>query len=213
MNSIRNLIKNKWFPQIICIFCFSLLVVWASSLAGCKKKPPPKSTVKSKAVSSQKQPTPGKKQESNNSKQTEPAEINPSPVDNQSAESENDEFHKPVRKRDPFKTFIRAKTPDVPKVVAKKSVRLTPLQRYSLDQLKVVGIMIGGNVRKVLLEDDAGKGYSVNVGDAIGNQSGIIVAIKKDRMIVEETYENVMGKKRARHITKKLYTAEGGENP
>jgi Tfp pilus assembly protein PilP len=87
------------------------------------------------------------------------------------------------------------------------------LQRYSLDQLKVVGIIAGGNVRKALLEDDVGKGYVVAVGDAVGSEGGEITAIEKDRIIIESTYRDVLGKKKVRRITKKLYIAEEGENP
>ena len=68
-------------------------------------------------------------------------------------------------------------------------------------------------MRKALLEDDAGKGYTVDVGDAIGNQGGKVVEIRRDKMIVAEDYEDIMGKKKVRHITKRLYPAEGGENP
>jgi len=89
----------------------------------------------------------------------------------------------------------------------------TPLQRYSLDQLKVVGIIGGGNVRKALLEDDVGKGYVVAVGEAVGSEGGEITAIQKDRIIIESTYRDVFGNKKVRRITKKLYIAEEGENP
>jgi Tfp pilus assembly protein PilP len=150
-----------------------------------------------------------------------PAPPDPKAVDPEGAESlplqpaeegQQISVYRPKAKRDPFKSFVTTRTAvsarkdDTPKIK-------TPLQRYSLDQLKVVGIIGGGNVRKALLEDDVGKGYVVAVGDPVGSEGGEITAIAKDRIIIESTYHDVLGNKKVRRITKKLYTAEEGENP
>jgi Tfp pilus assembly protein PilP len=118
----------------------------------------------------------------------------------------------PKAKRDPFKSFVTT-TDEVRTESEKKKEIKTPLQRYSLDQLKVVGIIGGGNVRKALVEDDVGKGYVVVVGDVIGTEGGEISSIEEDRIIVQSTYRDVLGNKKVRRITKKLYTLEEGENP
>jgi type IV pilus assembly protein PilP len=120
-------------------------------------------------------------------------------------------FH-PRSERDPFKSFVATRT----RVAAptERAPRIkTPLQRYSLDQLKVVGIIAGGKMRKALLEDDVGKGYVVSAGDLVGSEGGKITSIQKDRVIIESTYRDVLGNKKVRRITKKLYVSEEGENP
>lgn len=113
-------------------------------------------------------------------------------------------------KRDPFKSFVEARTQVVPD---KSSKALTPLQRYKLEQLKVVGIVMGADANKALLEDDVGKGYVVTVGDLVGDQEGKITAIEKDKIVIEESYRDVMGEPKVRRIVKRLYAAEEGENP
>jgi type IV pilus assembly protein PilP len=113
-------------------------------------------------------------------------------------------------KRDPFKSFVEIRTV----AVARKSTKVqSPLQQYKLEQLKVVGILLGGEVTKALLEDDVGKGYVVRVGDLVGDQEGKIVAIEKDKIVVEESYRDVLGEPKVRRSVKRLYSAEEGENP
>lgn len=113
-------------------------------------------------------------------------------------------------KRDPFKSFVETRAP----VLAERSSKvLTPLQRYKLEQLKVVGIVMGAETNKALLEDDVGKGYVVTVGDLVGDQEGKITAIEKDRLVIEESYRDLMGEPKVRRIVKRLYAAEEGENP
>ena len=118
---------------------------------------------------------------------------------------------RPKTTRDPFRSFIEIKTHVAPTKKTRKL--LTPLQRYSLDQLKVVGIVEGTNIRKALLEDDVGKGYVVGRGEAVGSQGGKIAAIKSDRIIIEETYQDALGKKKVRRITKRLFSADKGGMP
>lgn len=113
-------------------------------------------------------------------------------------------------KRDPFKSFVEIR----PSVRTEKASKiLTPLQQYKLEQLKVVGIVMGGEVRKALLEDDVGKGYVVRMGDLVGDQEGKIASIEKDRIVVEESYRDVLGEPKMRRTVKRLYSADEGENP
>lgn len=183
-----------------------LCVFLACSIGGCKDEPTARREVTKKVI-----PVP----------QPMPAPAEPEVVEPEGAESlplqpaeeaQQIPVYRPKAKRDPFKSFVTTRTA----VSARKdeTPRIkTPLQRYSLDQLKVVGIIAGGNVRKALLEDDVGKGYVVAVGEAVGSEGGEITAIQNDRIIIESTYHDVFGNKKVRRITKKLYIAEEGENP
>jgi Tfp pilus assembly protein PilP len=140
-----------------------------------------------------------------------PAETAPAPAEAESeSKTEEAEPEHARLKRDPFKSFVEARGP----VLTDKSSKvLTPLQRYKLEQLKVVGIVMGAETNKALLEDDVGKGYVVTVGDLVGDQEGKITAIEKDRLVIEESYRDVMGELKVRRIVKRLYAAEEGENP
>jgi type IV pilus assembly protein PilP len=113
----------------------------------------------------------------------------------------------PEKRRDPFRSFIEVKETET---AARKTpmLPLTPLQKYSLDQLKVVGVIDGTTVRKALIEDDAGKGYVVGVGDAVGNQGGRIVAIRPDQIVIQETLTDPLGEEKVRLVTKKLYAVK-----
>ncbi|MGW8321798.1 MAG: pilus assembly protein PilP, partial [Thermodesulfobacteriota bacterium] len=127
-------------------------------------------------------------------------------------EKPEDSVYRPKSERDPFKSFVTTRTAVASHTTKPPRVK-TPLQRYSLDQLKVVGIIGGEQMRKALLEDDVGKGYVVTTGDAVGSEGGKITSIQQDRIIIESTYTDVLGNKKVRRITKKLYVSEEGENP
>ncbi len=185
--------------------CFPL--VW--TVEGCKENPPAGRQVTRKVVSPPAAPAPETPQAKTTEPPTETAETLPmvSPEENPEPAG-----FRPKSERDPFKSFITTRTA-VPARAEQTPKIKTPLQRYSLDQLKVVGIISGGKMRKALLEDDVGKGYVVSKGDFVGSEGGRIVAIKKDSIIIESTYRDVLGNKKVRRITKKLYVSEEGENP
>jgi len=53
----------------------------------------------------------------------------------------------------------------------------------------------------------------VTAGDLVGDQEWKITAIEKDRIVVEESYRDVLGEPKSRRTVKRLYSAEEGENP
>lgn len=103
----------------------------------------------------------------------------------------------PVRapgERDPFRPF----TLDLqPKKVADEEF-LTPLQRYDLQQLTVVGVLLDLEPPRAMLQDDAGMGYIVTPGTLIGRQHGIVTDVQPRRIIVEETYVDFYGREQVR---------------
>ncbi len=90
--------------------------------------------------------------------------------------------------RNPFKTFI-VKSTDRPPVVTPK----TPLQRYELENLKLVAIMWGINSPVAMVEAPDGKGYKIKKGDLVGSREGRVKRIEKDRVIVEERFTEASG--------------------
>ena len=191
------------------LFALALCFALAWTAGGCKEKAPAGRQVKRQVVSTPVQPVPAPPQAKPPAPTAEEAETVPTESPEATPETA---AYRPKSERDPFKSFITTRTA-VPSRTEETPKIKTPLQRYSLDQLKVVGIISGGEMRRALLEDDAGKGYVVSKGEAVGNEGGRIVAIKKDRIIIESTYRDVLGNKKVRRITKKLYVSEEGENP
>jgi Tfp pilus assembly protein PilP len=204
--------RTGWFILLALPLC----VLLACAVLGCKGEPTTRRQVTKKVVPKEPSaPAPQKAAVApTETKAGEPAlEEGASLPPEAAAEEEQPAVgYPPKAERDPFKSFVATRAPvEAP---SEKSPRIkTPLQRYSLDQLKVVGIITGGNVREALLEDDVGKGYVVVVGDEVGSEGGKITAIQPDRIVIESTYRDVLGNKKVRRIVKKLYTSEEGENP
>lgn len=200
--------RNRKREGPVVLLALALCVVMTCVAGGCKDEPPTPRLVTKKVLSPPNQgPAPA---EPNTAESVdEPADtVTPEP----SEETRPVSVFQPKSDRDPFKSFVTMRTAvDSP---TEKAPRIkTPLQRYSLDQLKVVGIIAGGNVKRALLEDDVGKGYVVSAGEAVGSEGGKITSIQKDRIIIESTYSDVFGNEKVRRITKKLYVSEEGENP
>ena len=120
-------------------------------------------------------------------------------------------------KTDPFKPFVRLELPTAAKKGPEKKKytgNLTPLQRVSLDKVRVTGIA-GSPVKRVaMVEDGAGKGYIVYLGTLIGENGGRVIQILPDRVIVEEKAgEGIKGKEKSHRVALKLHKEEGEGRP
>ena len=81
--------------------------------------------------------------------------------------------------RDPFRPMtLRTKVSKRPRE------NLSPLERFDLGQLKVVGIVWNINEPQAMVEDTSGLGYVVRKGTAIGSNEGKVKTIQRDRIIV-----------------------------
>jgi type IV pilus assembly protein PilP len=75
----------------------------------------------------------------------------------------------------------------------KKRIPQTPLEKISLNQLKLVAIIRSSSGNKALVEDNTGKGYIIKNGTYIGLNAGIVTQINANTVIVEEEIENLLG--------------------
>ncbi len=106
--------------------------------------------------------------------------------------------------RDPFRPF----TLDLqPKKVAEDAF-LTPLQRYDLQQLTVVGVLLDLEPPRAMVQDDAGMGYIVTPGTLIGRQSGIVTDVQPRQVIIEETYVDFYGREQVRRAILRMAEEE-----
>ena len=102
-------------------------------------------------------------------------------------------------KRDPFRPFtLSTRTNGRPRE------SLSPLERYDLGQLKLVGIVWHVKEPTAMIEDSIGLGYIVKVGTPIGANEGKVKAIKPNEIVIEETYVDLYGAKKKREVNIKL---------
>ena len=115
-------------------------------------------------------------------------------------EPESPKFIRKVN-RDPFRP---------PSIQARTGIRsrdnLSPLERFELGQLKVVGIVWDVKEPRAMIEDSAGLGYTILVGTPIGTSEGRVKGIHRDQVVVEEFFEDVSGKRKTREVAMKLST-------
>jgi type IV pilus assembly protein PilP len=90
----------------------------------------------------------------------------------------------PIGKRDPFQNVFAVKEVTAVKVPGRKP---TPLQRWSLDQLRLSMAMTGTSTPMAMVEDPEGRGWPVRLGDFVGQNWGKVTSIQKDQIVVTET--------------------------
>ncbi len=137
------------------------------------------------------------------------APINPKPVQAAAVVEEPEEVeqfsYNPVGYRDPFASLVQVKKVgnDTPEE------ELTPLQRVSISDMRLEGIIILGKkvVAHVITPD--GKAHIVTVGTLMGRNRGKIKRIVSDRVVVEEQFEDYMGNRIKQETVLKLRQKEG----
>jgi len=102
----------------------------------------------------------------------------------------------------PFAPFFKEK----PKEKARRP--LTPLERCSLKELRLTGIVKKGRRRWALIEDPSGKGYLVSVGTKIGQNKGYIAKIGEDYILVKEKVTDFLGNEIIKKVVIKLRPTE-----
>jgi type IV pilus assembly protein PilP len=106
-------------------------------------------------------------------------------------------------KRDPFRPATLKARP-----VSYRAPRenLSPLERFDLGQLKLVGVVWDIEEPRAMIEDSAGLGYVVKVGTPMGVNEGKVKAIGHNEIVVEEFYEDNHGARKKRNVNMKLVT-------
>lgn len=114
-------------------------------------------------------------------------------------------YYDPSGKSDPFKPFIETE------LAKKKTVELSvnPLRRQAVEQFRLVGVVGDGKGRRAMVQDSAGKFYSLLTGAYIGLNDGRVSQILSDRIVVDEKIRTDEGKIRQRKIIIKLRQDEG----
>ncbi len=107
--------------------------------------------------------------------------------------------YEPSQHRDPFRP------PGLTAPVADATPR-TPLERYELGQLKLVGVVsaANGGATRAMVEDSSGLGYIVTTGTPIGSAGGVVTRIEPRRVLIEEHVMNFYGEKEPKEFVMEL---------
>lgn len=111
--------------------------------------------------------------------------VKPTLKDKKEAPQEVIVYHyDPMGKKDPFKPLIKEEKKIAERMLSQKP--LTPLQKYTLAELKLVAIVIGLENPKAMVEDSKGDGYILSKGTLIGDKFGEVSEIKRNEVVIME---------------------------
>ena len=150
----------------------TLALVTLPILFACNTQVPEKNTAEQDVAVAMPQPA-------------EEAEEAPNP-----ASVEEDDYiytYSPIGKQDPFRTpFVDLK---------KESDDETDLQKWELDQLRLIAVVTGPAAPYAMVVDPNGKGHVVRRGTLIGTNWGRIKAISERRVVIREELRDWKGTK------------------
>ena len=96
--------------------------------------------------------------------------------------------YNPIGKRDPFRSFLAAGERGV-----EDETPRTPLQRYEIDEYRLVGIIWGIDRPRALVEDPDNVGHVMEIGTYIGKNWGKVTQITSSEVVVTEEYQTIDG--------------------
>jgi hypothetical protein len=97
-------------------------------------------------------------------------------------------------KRDPFRSFVLDRLKEL------ESQARGPLEQFDLNQLALHGVVWQSNRHRALVADPSGQVYIVREGDPIGTNSGSVIRIDDNLMLVRETYIDHMGEPTTKEV-------------
>lgn len=95
-----------------------------------------------------------------------------------------------VGKRDPFRTYF-AEADEIDEANKNQS----ELQRFDIDQLKLVGVVVGTATPTAMVEDPSGQGHVVRVGTLMGKHWGQVKHIRRGEIIIQEEFRDFTGRR------------------
>ena len=91
-------------------------------------------------------------------------------------------------RRDPFVPLSRIRKP-----IETSNEPATPLQSYDISQFRLAGVIVGKGASKAMVIAPDGKSYILSEGIKIGKNSGVVISITGDAVLVEEKYYDFSG--------------------
>jgi type IV pilus assembly protein PilP len=119
------------------------------------------------------------------SEKTKKKSVNEAVTDKKESHKEVVKYHyDPMGKKDPFKPLI--KEGEIISGSILGGAPLTPLQKYTLAELKLVAIITGTENPGAMVEDSKGDGYIIKKGTLIGDRYGEVVEIERNEVVILE---------------------------
>jgi type IV pilus assembly protein PilP len=109
-----------------------------------------------------------------------------------------------VGKRDPFRTYFA----EVDDTEGGKEGQ-SELQRFDIDQLKLIAVIVGTATPTAMVEDPTGMGHVVKVGTLMGKHWGQVKHIRRGEIIVQEEFRDVTGRRVSHLVPLKIPDEEG----
>lgn len=117
----------------------------------------------------------------------------PAPTDGDEAQTEDTSevpyAYSPIGKRDPFRNLFDQLQQD------EAAQELTELQRFELDQLRLVAVVSRISTPYAMVEDPSGKGHTLTRGTLIGKNWGQVSQVREDCVVINEEYRDYTGRK------------------
>ena len=149
---------------------------------GCKKPPPPSAPLPPVA-----------------------APKAPAPVPEVKEESQGEVFsYDPGDYRNPFGSLLRVKKEEE----GPPEEELTPLQKVPVTDLRLEGIILMGKKALAHVIAPDGKAHIVTLGTPMGRHKGKVVRITRDAVVVEEHFQDYLGRKFTEETELKLRKGE-----
>ena len=117
----------------------------------------------------------------------------------------------PKGRVDPFIPLLQEKEVVTPDIDDKPKRMLTPLEKLSLNQIKLVAVILMENRQLAMVEDATGKGYEVMIGTYMGKNSGQVSKINQSSLVVTEYVKDYKGIRQTKFHEIKLHKNESGE--
>lgn len=134
-------------------------------------------------------------------------------VDQAEVPRQSGKVYNPQGRINPFAPLFKDQGPpelaDTSKGKRLKRHPQTPLEKVALSQLKLTAIIRSSSINRGLVSDATGKGYVVQPGTYIGLNSGKVVQIERDRIVIEEEYEDLNGEFKIHNSELKLQKPAG----
>lgn len=117
----------------------------------------------------------------------------------------------PTGKIDPFAALFSDKQDELSSGESEPKRPLTPLEKIDISQLKLVAVLQAKSGDRAMVEDATGKPYILSPGTFIGINSGTVTKILKDRVVIEETSKDILGRETSNTRELKLQKPLGEE--
>lgn len=116
-------------------------------------------------------------------------------------------FYDHAGRRDPFAPIIQLEG----KSRGGENVTLPPLERVSVSEINLIGIMWGGFGYTAMVQTPDGKGYTIRQGTRVGPNDGVVTLVTESTVVVREQFSDAYGNKQVRQHVKHLRQKQGAE--